>query len=464
MRYFAAILFLVAGIVANAQQSITAVITVTNAPAVGATLTNASDIRTWTNSLSATTIQTNATIGGSGTNLYTALVSFGSANVLAVSQTATNAVTVFGKLGSALSYGLSSGWGTVTYATNTATNSFALRIPYAVETTTNREKAATNILDLFRAHATSGAALATDTWLTNFVNRSNPQNITGPLALVATNTANILYVTNLQGIANGLAGTLGTVTNTNATVLTMLGGTVTTTNLTAPTAYAGTLYGTNLLSTNATITNLTVAASTGVIKYGDTVIFTNSYFTNALWAGTNRFTNATSYHLTNSPGNAHFAVPASGAILYVVNGEMAYRDNGTTTTNYVHNYGDVGNGSGADHSLANSAEQVGFGGTQTTADLATPGKYLITAVLTVGGCNAADQVRAQLHTDAGGGQYIGQEYRVDPHGNGLFQIVMIHIHTSTVADEDITIHAYNATAARGTAYAAFSSITAVRLH
>jgi hypothetical protein len=463
MRYTAAILFILAGFVANAQQSITAIVTVTNAPSVGATLTNASDVRTWTNSLSATTIQTNATIGGSGTNLYTSLVSYGAANVLAVSQTATNAVTVFGKSGSALSYGLSVGWGTVTYTTNTATNSFALRIPYAVETTTNREKAATNIIDLLRAHATSGSALATDGWLTNFVNRTAPQAITGPLALVATNTANILYVTNLQGIANGLAGTLGNVTNTNATILTLRGGNVIATNLTAPTAYAGTIYATNLFSTNLTVTNLTMPDGTALIKYGTTNIFANGVFSNVVFAGTHNYTNALAYHMTNV---ADYVAPSAGAMIYSTSGSIKYlgTGDGVGLTNSLHNSGVVANSSGSSDALANSVQAVDFGGTDPSIALPGLGKYLIIAVLTVGDCTAADDVRAQLYSGEAETEYFGQEYRVSAPGTGRFQIVLMTQYTSYASPETISIHAYNGTAARGNAYAEGTTITAVRLH
>ena len=466
MRFLASILLILLATGANAADSIRAVITVTNAPAVGATLTNAADVRTWTNSLSATTIQTNTTIGGSATNLYTALVSFGAANVLAVAQTGTNEVTVYGKLGSALSYGLSSGWGSVSYSTNTATNSFALRVPYAVETTANRAVAATNLLDLFRQHATSGAALATDAWLTNFVNRTGAQTVSAPLNLTGASTASDLTVSNLKGTANALAGTSGAMTNTNSTILTLSGGTATITNATAITATVGSGHVTNLFATNATVTNLTIAASTGVINYGSSVIFTNGYLTNVLFAGTNRFTNAIGYHLTNNPGSAHFAEPDAGVIIYSVGGSAAYRGtgDGTGKTNWLHNYSDVAQSSGANHSLANSAEQLGFGGVNAVADLSTPGTYLITAVLTVGGATAADQIRAQIYTDLAGGTALGQEYRVDAPGTGLFQVVMVHIYTSSTQDEDVSIWAYNATAARGTAYAAFTSIAAVRLH
>jgi hypothetical protein len=466
MRQLAAILILISAIGASAAESIRAVITVTNAPGVGATLTNAADVRTWTNSLSATTIQTNATIGGSATNLYTALVSYGAANVLAVSQTGTNEVTVYGKLGSALAYGLSAGWGTVSYSTNTATNSFALRVPYAVETTANRGIAATNLLDLFRAHATSGAALATDAWLTNFVNRTGAQAVSAPLALTGTSTASDLTVTNLKGTANGLNGTTSATTNTNSTILTLVGGTATVTNATAISGYVGTGHVTNLMATNATVTNLTIADPGGVVKFGTTNIFSGGVLSNVLFAGTIRYTNAPAYHLANASAHAS-SDPAAGVIIYAKGGDLFYRGTGDSggRTNAAHNWQAQDLGGGANHSLAASAEALVFGSGSPSIQLTSEvGVYLLTTTITVSGATAADDIRIQFHTDQAGGDYIGREARIDVAGTGHHQITLTYIYTQREQNEVITVHGYNNTAVRGTVMAAHCWFQAVRLY
>ena len=451
-----------------AADSITATITITNPPAVGATLTNSADVRTWTNSLSATTIQTNdINTATSATNLYTSLVSYGAANELAVTQSGTNVVMVYGKLGSALSYGASAGWASITYTTNTATNSFALRIPYAVETTTNRAIASTNLLDLFRQHATSGAALASDSWLTNFVNRTDAQTVSANLYLSGTNTALDLTATNLRGSAVGLNGTLATVTATNLTISTGYVSTVTITNAAIASGVASTFYATNLFATNLTTTNLTLGTN-GSIRFGSTTIFTNGYFTNTDWRGSITLTNVASLHFSNQAGATHLDAPASGSFIYSTGGSVFYRGtgDGSTTTNRMHNAYLKAECSGSNPTLANSVQFINFGGVDPSVltPSSTPAVWLIRGILTINGATAGDQIRAQLYTDQGGGNYIGQEWRVDAPSTGHFQIVLETVYQELDGTETFQIHGYNDTAARGEAVSQYTTLIAIRLY
>ena len=140
--------------VGRAQQIITASITVTNVAgtANGETLTINSLTRTWTNVFTAalTQIQVGTNNYQAGTNLFNSYIISPFANAT-IGFNGSNGITLQAYPGGAMGVTISSGWGTVTFATNTiGTTVYQLRAPFSVATPverTNIETALPNYLN-----------------------------------------------------------------------------------------------------------------------------------------------------------------------------------------------------------------------------------------------------------------------------------------------------------------------------
>ena len=208
---------------------VTATITVTNAPTTnGQTLTVNGDTRTWTNNLTipASQILTNATIGGSATNMFTALADapIGSP-ALSLLYSSTNGVSLSGAVNQNITVTLSAGWGQVVYTTNTLTSAIAIRVPHTVEAAPMQ----TNLMSLLLtglSQANTNSFYESDAAVSHLVGLTNNQTISGVKQL--TNVADLYQgvVSNspdiggiVQALTNGLwwFGTAPFLVTTNGT-------------------------------------------------------------------------------------------------------------------------------------------------------------------------------------------------------------------------------------------------------
>src|SRR5690348_10200981 len=106
-------------------ERISLVVTVTNVPVTGNTLTIISTTRTFTNISSSAYILTNLTgVGPSTTNLANNLASFPISGSLAFEWLATNSFRLRAPIGGALSASSSGNWGTLTLSTQSGPQTF----------------------------------------------------------------------------------------------------------------------------------------------------------------------------------------------------------------------------------------------------------------------------------------------------------------------------------------------------
>lgn len=192
---------------AAADSIVTLTITVTNTPANGATLTVGGSTRTWTNSVSAPATQiavlTND-VGGSATALHAHLANYPFTGPLALAQTGTNVLTLRAPLNTEIAASSAGSWATLSLSTNTAvTNLYTVRVPAAAESQNVRRYVADQIVETIGDNALSNAIPATAVALSNHVNTSQAQTITG--AKVFTGGATILGLTGSNIVAVGAA-------------------------------------------------------------------------------------------------------------------------------------------------------------------------------------------------------------------------------------------------------------------
>jgi hypothetical protein len=126
-----AFLLLPFGILAQ-NQLVTVQVTITNTAGVsnGNTITNNSQVRTWTNNVTAAASQiaTATNISLSVSNLQVAYSFFGIPGQMVYSP-ASNILAFAGYLGTNITINVSAGWATVSYSTNYSTNIWPLRLP-----------------------------------------------------------------------------------------------------------------------------------------------------------------------------------------------------------------------------------------------------------------------------------------------------------------------------------------------
>lgn len=195
MKYMRTILALVLFAIclpSNAQQVITATITITNAPNDGDTLTVNSDVRVWkTNATLASQIQIPSPFatGYAGTNLFDALILVPFSSTF-TSQTASNVVTLRTPPSFAVTASASGAYCTITFFTNTLTSAVSVRVPYTVETAPTQTNVVNGLVDWLNLSAA-----------THLVNPNAPA-WANFLTLVSTNVssnivASLNYVTPL---------------------------------------------------------------------------------------------------------------------------------------------------------------------------------------------------------------------------------------------------------------------------
>lgn len=167
---------------APALDIVKAIITITNLPATGNKLVGNASTRTWTNDISSspsTLVATNTTIGTSATNLYLFLGGLGVfSQSQSLSRSNNNVVALQGAPGEAMVF-TATGWGTVTYQTNSITNqTYLVRMPLEVEVSSNRIAIASHIVrgtSLYSTNSfdTNAVALANYSTLTTGQTLSN---------------------------------------------------------------------------------------------------------------------------------------------------------------------------------------------------------------------------------------------------------------------------------------------------
>lgn len=229
MIRFLSLLFLLASIPAFALDRVVITLTLTNPPVVGDTLTVNSSTRTWTNSASSSTIQTNATIAGSATNLFAHFGSYGVSGVY-VSQSASNVLLFTGLPGVSMSASLLTGWGTISYSTNTITESQVVRVPLSVEATAERTNIASQLIrdlgsysptpfatgsvamslhmDLPSAQTVTGAKIFSSITTTGLVNRGSAISSPGSV-VTAEQFGDDSIATNSFALAVGFGASAG---------------------------------------------------------------------------------------------------------------------------------------------------------------------------------------------------------------------------------------------------------------
>ena len=175
-QFLAATLALFAISIAQASDMITATVTVTAAPANNDTLTVNGTTRTWKTSVTvpSTQIAVGANIGASKTNLFNQITAYTFTGPLTIGQSSTNVVTLRGQPAQSMTILASGSWATITYATNTVTDTYAVRVPITSEpTATQRTNIASLLLVSLRDYPTNSLTLTTAT--TNFLDTTTAQ-------------------------------------------------------------------------------------------------------------------------------------------------------------------------------------------------------------------------------------------------------------------------------------------------
>lgn len=289
MKKLFLILFLFLALSGKAADFIIATVTVTNAPTTnGQTITVNSSVRTWTNSVftASTQILTNATIGGSATNLFNHLGAYGVGGI-SVARNGTNGVKLYGY--SPLTVSFSAGWGSVTYTTNVSTNNYTVTVPFSVIGSTNRHIIANLLIDDLNNYSSTNQLNQNSNITAQLVGLTNTQTIGGIKTITNGNTlfANGIIsnanATNLSGLSGKITGTL---TNTAGIIS---GGTISNANLTNISSLSGSIVGTlanasGIISggviSNSTLTN--IAGLSGTLGRLTNGTFLNPVFTNGV--------------------------------------------------------------------------------------------------------------------------------------------------------------------------------------
>ena len=411
----------------RAADRITATITITNFPVSGNFLTVNGSARQWSNITASTSIATNATLPGHGTNLYRHLLTNGLSGPIYVTQTGPTNISLLGNVGQAMVVSVTGGWASIGLSTQVVAVAKDVRVPFSVESATNATNIASQLISDLSTHSTNafasgsialsnyaGIRLGNTFFASNHFLGSNV--FTGSNTLIGPTLASRVHATNLYSAEGALtnsgvnvfAGTsrIGTSTITNGTIV-------------VATVSNATIYiPTNTMADVDTYTNgfMLIALTNGFVvptnRVSDIQVTTFSslgstiglgtaaypiYFRDAPFSGirhdtfvsqeTNAFAlvSSNNAHLIITPdrlilSNANFtgpilftnsttitSDPASGARVSVSSGELIYRTSasseGAGQINRIHNRGAEVVGSGANYSLTASTAAVDFGGT-----------------------------------------------------------------------------------------------------
>ena len=275
MRILLALILTLAAMPTFAASRVSALVTVTNPAGTtnGQTITINGSVRTFTNQVfnSGTQVLTNNHIEGVQTNLYNQLVSTMPANLSFVDLSGTNALSIVGGYGSALTVSISAGWGTLALSTNTGpTNSAILadgdQLPAAVRTNNysrlanSVSKYSTNAIDQNKPIAGQLVGTTNSQTVGNktFTNSTFQGGLATNLTIYA-NGGRIEIVTLTNVTVHATNGTLNGVTLTNALITNAVGISGIIGRLTNGTIVTPALY-------NATATNGFSSVGTGTFS------------------------------------------------------------------------------------------------------------------------------------------------------------------------------------------------------
>jgi hypothetical protein len=162
---------------ARAVDMITATVTVTATPSNGNTLTVNGSARTWKTSVvtASTDILISSGIGPTATNLYNQVAAYGFSGPLTLARSSTNAITLRGIPGQSMTLSSSGSWATITYVTNTVTDSYVFRVPFTSETAATQTNIASLALTSIRDYATNSFTLTTA--MQNFADTKTSQTL-----------------------------------------------------------------------------------------------------------------------------------------------------------------------------------------------------------------------------------------------------------------------------------------------
>lgn len=221
MRTFcsAALLLLAVCIGSQGADRISANITVTNAAVAGEQLIVNASTRTWAGSWSSTTIATNATIGGTATNLFLHIGAYPFSGIVAA-MTSTNVVRLTGLPGASVTVTMATNWAEITYTTNSVSTAQVIRVPMDVEASASRTNMASQLIRDLEDYSPTAFDTGT-TLLGNYVDKSTAQVITGSKTLLSVTTSNLVNVGAAvsspgSGTDSEEFGTGATATGTNA--------------------------------------------------------------------------------------------------------------------------------------------------------------------------------------------------------------------------------------------------------
>lgn len=244
---------------------VTATIAVTNAAGTtnGQTITVNANVRTWTNSVvvPASQILTNATAGGSASNLFNQ-ISGNPYSGLSLARSGTNGITLQTVPGGALSVTLSANWGTVTLSTNTLTAATVVRVPVTVEAAAAQTNVASGLV----------AAL-------NLTAATNSLNPAAPAMAMLLGTTNTQTVSGAKSFTNAAGVWGGRVVSTNitGTVSNLAYGTLSTNAIDRPSITNGTFYGQMVFPVGSEVSIKFESAVTdwGIYEDSGVLVFTN---------------------------------------------------------------------------------------------------------------------------------------------------------------------------------------------
>lgn len=190
-----------------ADAVVTLTVTITNAPANGATLVINGATRTWAASITnpATQIQVTNHIGRSGTNLYAQTASYPFAGPLALGFSSSNVVTFRGPINLAITASSAGSWATLALSTNSVTNAFTVRMPAAVNALNVRRYIADELVRTIQDDALTNAFSTNAPALSNYVNRATAQTIAGAKTFTGPVVALNLTASNLVNVGSAIS-------------------------------------------------------------------------------------------------------------------------------------------------------------------------------------------------------------------------------------------------------------------
>lgn len=171
-----------AAVAAQAADITTITIAVTNAAGTtnGQTVTINGNVRTWTNNVvvPGTQVLTNATAGGSATNLFRQLAG-NPISGLTLAYSGTNGIALSTAPGGSLSVSISDGWGLLSSSTVTLTPAQVLRLPLSVEAAAVRTNLASQLAAAVGGSENTNAPYENSKLFENVVGKTNAQTVTG---------------------------------------------------------------------------------------------------------------------------------------------------------------------------------------------------------------------------------------------------------------------------------------------